>query len=114
MATVPHVNLLKVNEVELALLAGSEDLDAASQALLEKGPDLVVGDAGSGMAATSVWPREAHSSPPSRCKQWMRLGAGMPLSPACSANWWSTLSGATSYQSPRMRQNLRYANAVGP
>ncbi len=42
MATVPHVDLLKVNEVELALLAGSEDLDAASKALLEQGPDLCV------------------------------------------------------------------------
>jgi len=42
MAVVPEVNLLKVNETELALLTGSGDLDSASKALLQQGPDLCV------------------------------------------------------------------------
>ena len=42
MATIPHADLLKVNEVELALLAGSEDLDSDSKTLLQMGPNLCV------------------------------------------------------------------------
>lgn len=42
IAVVPQVNLLKVNEAELALLAGSEDLERASKALLQRGPELCV------------------------------------------------------------------------
>jgi fructokinase len=53
MATLPYVDLLKVNEVEIALLGGrgvarsgdrpqQVDLDVATQALLEYGPSLCV------------------------------------------------------------------------
>ena len=42
IGTVPQVDLLKVNEGELALLTGSDDLDAGSRALLERGPSLCV------------------------------------------------------------------------
>jgi fructokinase len=42
LATVPYVNLLKVNETELNLLAGSDDLETATDALLDLGPDLCV------------------------------------------------------------------------
>jgi fructokinase len=38
MTIVPHVDLLKVNETELVLLTGSEDVDTASRALLAEGP----------------------------------------------------------------------------
>ena len=41
LATVPHVDLLKVNEIELALLSGSGSVDGA-RALLDQGPDLCV------------------------------------------------------------------------
>jgi fructokinase len=42
MATLPHVDLLKINEGELALLTGSEDPADTAKSLLEKGPQLVV------------------------------------------------------------------------
>jgi len=41
-AMLPQVDLLKVNEAELRLLAGSDDLEVGSQALLARGPKLVV------------------------------------------------------------------------
>jgi fructokinase len=42
LTTVPHVNLLKVNETELTLLTGSDDLESATGTLLDLGPDLCV------------------------------------------------------------------------
>ena len=42
MTTIPLVNLLKVNEIELSLLGGMDDVDAATKTLLEMGPDLCV------------------------------------------------------------------------
>ncbi|MFC1716694.1 PfkB family carbohydrate kinase [Candidatus Poribacteria bacterium] len=42
MYTIPHVDLLKVNEVELELLTGSTDLDAATEPFLERGPKLCI------------------------------------------------------------------------
>jgi fructokinase len=42
MATLPHVDLLKINEGELALLTGSDDPAETARSLLEKGPRLVV------------------------------------------------------------------------
>ena len=41
-AILPDINLLKVNEDELALLSGSRDLEVGSQILLDSGPDAVV------------------------------------------------------------------------
>jgi fructokinase len=42
MATIPLVDLVKVNETELALLTGSKTLDSASKSLLAHGPKLCV------------------------------------------------------------------------
>jgi fructokinase len=42
MATVPQVDLLKVNEVELELLTGSVDLEEGTRMLLDLGPELCV------------------------------------------------------------------------
>lgn len=41
-AALAYVNLLKVNEVELPLLSGVEDVEAGSRALLERGPHICV------------------------------------------------------------------------
>ena len=112
MATVPHVNLLKVNEVELALLAGSDDLDTASQALLEKGPDLVVVTLGPDGSYFRVAEGGAFI-PPFKVKTVDAVGcgdafiAGLLCQLVVGAEWRDQLSAA------RMRQNLRYANAVG-
>ena len=42
LATIPNVNLLKVNEIELSLLAGKDNLDIAAKTLIDMGPDLCV------------------------------------------------------------------------
>lgn len=41
-AIIPAVNLVKVNEAELQLLSGQDDLERGARSLLEAGPDLCV------------------------------------------------------------------------
>jgi len=41
-ALIPYVDLLKVNETELNLLAGEEDITSATRSLLDLGPELCV------------------------------------------------------------------------
>jgi fructokinase len=112
MATVPHVDLLKVNEVELALLAGSEDLDAASKALLEQGPDLCVVTLGPEGSYFQVAGGGEHV-PPFKVQTVDATGcgdafvAGLLCQLVVGAEWREQLSPA------RMREVLRYANAVG-
>jgi len=112
MATVPHVDLLKVNEVELALLAGSEDLDAASKALLEQGPDLCVVTLGPEGSYFQVAGGGEHV-PAFKVQTVDATGcgdafvAGLLCQLVVGADWREQLSPA------RMREVLRYANAVG-
>ena len=112
MATVPHVDLLKVNEVELALLAGSEDLDAASKALLEQGPDLCVVTLGPNGSFFRVAEGGEHV-PAFKVQTVDATGcgdafvAGLLCQLVVGAEWREQLSPA------RMREVLRYANAVG-
>ncbi len=112
MATIPHANLLKVNEVELALLAGSEDLDAASKALLEKGPDLCVVTLGPDGSYFRVAEGGEHV-PAFKVQTVDAVGcgdafvAGLLCQLVVDADWRDQLSVA------RMREILRYANAVG-
>ena len=42
MATIPEVDLLKINEIEVQILGGDADLAATGRSLLELGPSLVV------------------------------------------------------------------------
>ena len=112
MATVPHVDLLKVNEVELALLAGSEDLDAASKALLAQGPDLCVVTLGPNGSFFRVAEGGEHV-PAFKVQTVDATGcgdafvAGLLCQLVVGAEWREQLSPA------RMREVLRYANAVG-
>jgi len=154
MATIPYVDLLKVNEVELALLArprpepvqgsrpelveGSrpglvegrstelgrrgEDLHASSKALLEHGPDLCVvtlGPSGSFFQVAEggeyVPAFEVHTVDATGCGDGFVAGLlcqlvnplpGSPLGRE-KGSWREQLSPA------RMREVLRYANAVG-
>jgi fructokinase len=112
IATIPHVNLLKVNEVELALLAGSEDLDTASKTLLEMGPDLCVvtlGPDGSYFRVTEG----GKYIPPFKVQAVDAVGcgdafvAGLLCQLVVGADWRAQLTMA------HMREILRYANAVG-
>jgi fructokinase len=112
MATIPHANLLKVNEVELALLAGSEDLDTASKVLLEMGPELCVVTLGPEGSYFRVAEGNEHV-PPFKVQTVDAVGcgdafiAGLLCQLVVDADWRAQLSIA------RMRQILRYANAVG-
>ncbi len=112
MAMLAHVNLLKVNEDELALLAGSGDLDTAAGVLLEQGPDLCVVTLG----AEGSYFRVAGGGervPPFRVQPVDATGcgdafvAGLLYQLVSGADWRDQLTPA------RMRQILRYANAVG-
>jgi fructokinase len=112
MATVPLVNLLKVNEVELALLGGSGDIDTAVQTLLELGPELCVvtlGPEGSYFRITEGGER----IPPFKVETVDATGcgdafiAGLLCRLVVGAEWRDQLS------MERMRENLRYANGVG-
>jgi len=112
IAMVPHVDLLKVNEVELALLAGSEDLDTASKALLGQGPDLCVVTLGTEGSFFQV-AEGGEPVPPFKVQTVDATGcgdafiAGLLCQLVVGADWRDQLSVA------RMREVLRYANAVG-
>jgi fructokinase len=112
MATIPHVDLLKVNEVELALLTGSEDLDTASKVLLEKGPDLCVVTLGPDGSFFRVAEGGEHV-PAFKVKTVDAVGcgdafiAGLLCQLVVDEDWHDQLT------LERMREILRYANAVG-
>jgi fructokinase len=111
-AMLPHVNLLKINEVELALLSGSEDLPAASKTLLEKGPDLCVVTLGPDGSFFQVAEGGEHI-PAFKVPTVDATGCGDAFVAAllyqlvASSNWRDQLSPS------RMHEILRYANAVG-
>jgi fructokinase len=112
MATIPHVDLLKVNEIELALLAGSEDLDSASKTLLQMGPDLCVVTLGPDGSYFRVAEGGEHV-PPFKVQAVDAVGcgdafvAGLLCQLVVGVDWRAQLSMA------RMREILHYANAVG-
>lgn len=112
MATIPHANLLKVNEVELALLAGSEDPDTGSKTLLQMGPDLCVVTLGPDGSYFRV-AEGGEFVPPFKVQAVDAVGcgdafvAGLLCQLVVGANWRDQLSIA------RMREILHYANAVG-
>jgi fructokinase len=112
MATIPEVDLLKVNEIEVELLTGSTDPDTASQELLALGPALCVvtmGPEGSFFRVTEG----GDYIPPFRVKTVDATGcgdafiAGLIWQLIQDEDWRAQLT------VPRMRQVLRYANAVG-
>ena len=112
MATIPLVNLLKVNEIELSLLAGKEDLDAASKTLLNIGPDLCVvtiGAEGSYFRTNS----ESDFIPGFSVDTVDSVGcgdafiAGLLCQLVRDSNWRAKLNAAN------LREVLRYGNAVG-
>lgn len=111
-AMIPHVNLLKVNEDELALLTATEDLNAGSAKLLAQGPELVVvtlGPDGSYFRVAEAGER----IPPFAVEAVDAVGCGDAFiaSVLCrlvrDGDWRDQLS------PDLLRQHLRYANAVG-
>lgn len=111
-AMIPHVNLLKVNEDELALLTATDDLNAGSSELLAQGPELVVvtlGPDGSYFRVDEAGER----IPPFAVEAVDAVGCGDAFiaSVLCrlvrDGDWRGQLS------PDLLRQHLRYANAVG-
>jgi len=112
MATIPHVNLLKVNEIEVDLLTGSTDPDTAGKTLLELGLDLCVvtlGPEGSFFQVAEggghISAFEVETVDATGCGD--AFIAGLLCQLVVGADWREQLSPA------RMRKVLRYANAVG-
>jgi fructokinase len=112
MATLPQVDLLKVNEGELALLGGSEGLEAASKGLLEQGPALCVVTLGPGGSAFQVAGGGGHV-PAFEVETVDATGcgdafvAGLLCQLVLEAEWREQLEPA------RMQEIVRYANAAG-
>lgn len=112
MAMLPEVGLLKVNEVELELLTGSEDLDAGSKALLKEGPDVCVvtlGPNGSFFQVSEggehVPAFVVHTVDATGCGD--AFVAGLLCQLVLGGNWRDQLSPG------RLREVLLYANAAG-
>lgn len=110
-AMIPQTDLLKVNEVELELLTGSQD-PAASRRLLDKGPQLVVvtlGPHGSYFAAAAggepVAPFQVETVDATGCGD--AFIAGLLCKLIVADDWHTLLVPA------QLREILRYANAVG-
>lgn len=112
MATIPLVNLLKINEIELSLLTGTDDLDAASKTLLDLGPDLcivTIGAEGSYFRTTT----ESEFIPGFEVETVDSVGcgdafiAGTLCQLILDNDWRAKLNAAA------LRLVLRYANAVG-
>jgi len=111
LETVPLVDLVKVNEVEAALLVASDDIAVASQRLLDLGPKLCVVTLGPEGSYFRIAEGDAHV-PPFRVETVDATGCGDAfvaglLCQLVRTDWREQLSMA------RMREILCYANAVG-
>lgn len=112
MATIPHVDLLKVNEIEVDLLTGSTDPAVASQELLALGPDICVVTLGPEGSSFRVAEGGEHI-PAFAVETVDATGcgdafiAGLLCQLVVGTEWRDSLSVA------RMREIVRYANAVG-
>jgi fructokinase len=118
LATVPEVDLVKVNEIEAELLTGDSDLDTASQTLLELGPDLCVVTLGPEGSYFRISQGGGHV-PPFRVETVDATGCGDAFVAGLLCQLIGTDSDRASHSwrvqllLARMREVLRYANAVG-
>ena len=112
MATIPHVDLLKINEIEMEILGGSDDLEAITRSLLEQGPALCVVTLGPDGSFFQVAEGGEHV-PSYKVQTVDATGCGDAFVAALlcqlvvGADWREQLTPA------RMREILRYANAAG-
>ena len=112
LATIPNVDLLKVNEIELELLTEHSDPNTGSQALLAQGPALCVVTLGPDGSFFRITEGGEHV-PPFRVKTVDATGCGDAF---VAGLIWQLISGdnwRAQLSVPRMREVLRYANAVG-
>ncbi len=112
MTMLPQANLVKVNETELELLSGSNDLAGGSKVLLQKGLDLCVVTLGPNGSFFQVAGGSEHV-PAFTVRTVDAVGcgdaftAGLLCQLVASDNWQDQLSPSL------LGQILRYANAVG-
>jgi fructokinase len=112
LTILPEVDVLKVNEAELELLAGTADLETGSQAMLERGPSLCVVTLGPGGSTFRVADGGGHV-PAFEVETVDATGcgdafvAGLLRQLLSMGNWREQLTPA------RVRSALRYANAAG-
>lgn len=111
-AVLPNVDLLKVNEIELQVLTGDSDPEAASVGLLDAGPALVVvtlGPKGSFFRAAGggeyVPAFAVETVDATGCGDGFIAGLLCRL--VLGGSWRDRLTPT------QLRQSLRYANAVG-
>jgi sugar/nucleoside kinase (ribokinase family) len=112
MELLPQANVVKVNEVELALLAGSGDLEVGCSTLLQQGPDLCVvtmGPNGS-FFKMATGSRQVAAFPVSVVDA---VGCGDAFTAGLLCQLVSGGSWRTKLDPAQLSEILRYANAVG-
>jgi len=112
MATIPEVDLLKINEIEVQILGGDDDLASTAKALLELGPSLVVVTLGPDGSYFQIADGGAFIDP-FRVETVDATGcgdafvAGLLTRLVVGADWREQLTVG------RLQEILRYANGVG-
>jgi fructokinase len=112
MKTIPLVDLLKINEIELELLTGRSDPETGSRSLLAMGPTACVVTMGPEGSYFQIGTGSAHV-PPFRVETVDATGCGDAF--IAGLLWQLVQSEAWREQLtvPKMTKVLRYANAVG-
>jgi len=120
MATVPLADTVKVNDTELRLLSGSDDLEAGSAALLRLGPSLCVVTLGpdgslfaSGEGSGRVPGFAVKTVDATGCGDAFVAGLLRGLLAAGQAEENPQTFPQKALAPERLRTILRYANAVG-
>ncbi len=109
---VPLAHVLKVNETELQLLAGREDLAEASIALLAMGPELVVvtlGERGSYFRTAQM----GEFIPAFGVKTVDATGCGDAFTAGLLSRLATVVDWRLQLTADTLRKNIRFANAVG-
>jgi len=112
LATLPLVDLLKINEVEVQILGSSDDMGSICRDLLQQGPSIIVVTLGPEGSFFQVAAGGEHV-PPFGVQTVDATGCGDGFVAALLCRL--VLGGEWREQlnMPRLREILRYANAVG-
>lgn len=112
MATIPMVNLIKINDVELKLLTGTDDLHKGTRELLAHGPEVCVVTLGPKGSFFQI-AQGGRQVPPFKVNTVDATGCGDAFVAALLFQLVSDQEWHEDLTMDRMREILRYANAVG-
>jgi fructokinase len=112
MTMLPYVDLVKVNQTELALLTGREELESGSKILLSHGPKLCVVTLGSG-GSYFYNGREGAFVPGFKVKTVDATGCGDAFVAGLLTQLVATGQRTAEFSPEQLEAALRYANAVG-